>query len=315
MQTRSSKAHRARSGFVYSPPAIPEVAYRQEDERVGVELSLLPTFMTLVDLESFSKTAYAHGLSRNAVLKRIRLLEQLTGERLYRVRGKKVELTENGRTFSQYANEVMAMRVRRRCRGSETIVVAATAEIVASLLTPSLERFVTDDRARIEVVTGTEEAMIEEVLAKRAHLAVVSRAVEGVVSHRITQVRPVVAARAGHAAVQRNVTTLEALRNERVFAIGELAAHVVDCEVVESTEVALALAAANVGVAVVDGFHRDRGLLRVASICDVQPKVLRIIRAHLLGPVPARTFETMVTEDLRRRFGKQKPKIKCLAGS
>lgn len=296
-------------------PPIPEVAYRERDNKVALELSLLPMFATLANLESFSKTAYAHGVSRSTAFKRIRTLEKITGERLYRARKKRIELTAAGELYAQFAQEVLVAQLRRRRRGRDNVVFASTASLLTHLLAPSIEAFVALDVGKLIIQTGAEDRVVDDLLHERTELAVITRDVEGLICRRMAQVRPVFAARPGHRVVHRNVVLSDSVERERVLCAPELAGELHDPEVVESADVALELAAAGVGVALVEGYHRRHPLLRVATVRDLRPTVLRTATRFREVGNPARRLQALLFEDVRRALGKQKAKTEGFGGS
>ncbi len=72
------------------------------------------TFIKLVELESFSKTAEALSYSQAAVSIQIQQLEESLGVVLFDRFNQQVRLTEDGRRFVDYANEVLRSYERAR---------------------------------------------------------------------------------------------------------------------------------------------------------------------------------------------------------
>lgn len=72
-----------------------------------MEFRQLQTFITVAQMESFSKAAELLGYSQSAVTVQIRLLEQELNVRLLDRMGKRIALTSHGRRFLDHANQII----------------------------------------------------------------------------------------------------------------------------------------------------------------------------------------------------------------
>lgn len=72
-----------------------------------MELRQLQTFITITQVQNFSKAAELLGYSQSAVTIQIRLLEEELGIKLFDRMGKKVTLTSHGRQFAGYAHNMI----------------------------------------------------------------------------------------------------------------------------------------------------------------------------------------------------------------
>lgn len=84
-----------------------------------MEIRQLITFSTIVEQQSFSKTAEILGYTQAAVTIQIRQLEQEFHTRFFDRVGRRVELTPPGREFERYAREILKQdeRAHRRLAG------------------------------------------------------------------------------------------------------------------------------------------------------------------------------------------------------
>lgn len=72
-----------------------------------MEIRQLQSFVTITQTESFSAAAERMGYSQSAVTVQIRLLEEELGVRLFERMNRRVYLTAVGRTFLEYAEQVL----------------------------------------------------------------------------------------------------------------------------------------------------------------------------------------------------------------
>lgn len=72
-----------------------------------MEFRQLNTFITVAQLESFSKAAELLGYSQSAVTVQIRLLEEELGTRLFDRLGRSISLTAQGQRFLERANQIL----------------------------------------------------------------------------------------------------------------------------------------------------------------------------------------------------------------
>ncbi len=76
---------------------------------VNFQTDLLRTFVTVVDLGSFTLAGNALGRTQPAISLQIRRLEDLTESPLFVQKGKKLELTPSGHSLLSYAREILLL--------------------------------------------------------------------------------------------------------------------------------------------------------------------------------------------------------------
>ncbi|WP_057299451.1 LysR family transcriptional regulator [Pelomonas sp. Root1217] len=76
-------------------------------ENVNIEIEMLRTFASLVELRSFTLVASVTGRSQSAVSQQLKRLEEMLGQQLLRRSARGVKLTEQGRILHEYAVETI----------------------------------------------------------------------------------------------------------------------------------------------------------------------------------------------------------------
>lgn len=82
-----------------------------------VEFSAIPVFVAVVECGSFSRAGEKLGTSKSAVSKRITLLEQRLGVRLFHRNTRRLSLTEAGEQYFEYARKAHALA----CEGEDAV--------------------------------------------------------------------------------------------------------------------------------------------------------------------------------------------------
>lgn len=116
----------------------------------NLELDLLRTFVTGLDLGSYAKAAERLGRSQSAISLQLRKLEEQTGRSLLRKQGRGLALTEEGEVMLSYARRLLELN----------------DEAVAALQVPFLEGWV-----RLGLPQDFAESWLPDVLGRfaRAH--------------------------------------------------------------------------------------------------------------------------------------------------
>lgn len=266
------------------PPAdiVVRPPYFPSRERDREELGLLPTLITVAELGTFAAAARALRLTRASVFRRVRRLQAIVGYPLYRTRRRRIELTAAGQEIVGYAQQIASLQRRRlHPRGRSRAVLACTATMLRHVLGPALEAFTARGAGELEVLTVSEDEAIAAVREERADLAVTRQRVLGQPCTRLLRSRPQVAARVGDRVFERPVR-LELLSSVRVIASPEVRLAHDPIEHVASVDAALALAAAGLGIAVIDGFHRALPVLRTATLRDAPFTTLWVTHTRTL---------------------------------
>lgn len=78
----------------------------------NLQADLLRTFVTVVDLDSFTKTGVALGRTQPAISLQVKRLETIVGVKLMKVVGQQIELTPDGQALLGYAREILQLNDR-----------------------------------------------------------------------------------------------------------------------------------------------------------------------------------------------------------
>lgn len=76
---------------------------------VNLQADLLRTFVTVVDLDSYTSAGIALGRTQPAISLQIRRLEELADTALIKHKGKKLKLTDDGQSLIGYAREILRL--------------------------------------------------------------------------------------------------------------------------------------------------------------------------------------------------------------
>jgi LysR family transcriptional regulator for metE and metH len=154
--------------FVVSTPTRGNAERRKQD----LDAKLLRTFVTIVDLRSFTRAGRRLGLSQSAISQQIGAQERLLGVKLLLRDGKGVRPTPAGEILLQYARQILhkideAQRILTsyEATGSGVLRVGAGGAACEHLL-PSVLRSFHDAFPRLElrVMSGPSRLTIERLL-------------------------------------------------------------------------------------------------------------------------------------------------------
>jgi DNA-binding transcriptional LysR family regulator len=81
-------------------------------KHINLQTDLIRTFVTAVDLGSYTQTGQVLGRTQPAISLQIRRLEQLAGAKLIQHKGKQLELTPEGQSLVGYAREILRLNDR-----------------------------------------------------------------------------------------------------------------------------------------------------------------------------------------------------------
>lgn len=185
-----------------------------------MDLALLPTFAAFAETLSFTRTAQRLHLSQPAIHLQVKKLEEELGVTLYRRAGRSLELTPEGVALARFARETSS-RTRdfiSELRGegaTEPVVLAAGEGAYLYLLGPAIRA----QRSRLRLLTRDRAGMIEDVRAGVAQLGVAALegTPEGLLSHRLTTVEPMLVLPASHPLARRRRVRLRDLTGARLI--------------------------------------------------------------------------------------------------
>lgn len=135
-----------------------------------MELRNIKSFIKVAEFENFSKAAEALGYAQSTITTQIQQLEEELGVDLFDRIGKRVTLSERGRTFLAYANEMLKLEAEALESVSENDVPCGVLRIgilesVASSFFPPLmkEYFNKYPEVSAEVSLGTTLELYEQL--------------------------------------------------------------------------------------------------------------------------------------------------------
>lgn len=79
---------------------------------INIQTDLLRTFVTVVDLGSYTETGQILGRTQPAISLQIKRLEDLVGAKLLEAKGKSIELTVSGQSLIGYARDILRLNDR-----------------------------------------------------------------------------------------------------------------------------------------------------------------------------------------------------------
>ncbi len=149
-----------------------------------MEFRNIITFLKVAELKNFSKAAEKLGYSQSAVTVQIRQLEKELGTRLFERLGKGVDLTDSGKEFVFYANELLytagqaAESVKRKAPGDNGekmtgVLRIGSAESVLTSLLPDLLMEFHHRFPGVEIIVQTADRIdtfIERIKSNRLDL-------------------------------------------------------------------------------------------------------------------------------------------------
>lgn len=127
-----------------------------------MELRNIRSFIKVAEFENFSKAAEVLGYAQSTITTQIQQLEEELGVNLFDRIGKKVVLSDKGRSFLLYANQMMKLEsesietISSNCVPRGILRIGTIESIASSFFAPLLETYIkTYPTVSIEVTEGT----------------------------------------------------------------------------------------------------------------------------------------------------------------
>jgi DNA-binding transcriptional LysR family regulator len=145
--------------------------------RITIDLDVLRTFVTGVELGSFARAADRLGRSTSAVSAQLKKLEEQAGTPVLRKSGRGMALTESGETMLAYARRLLELNdeAAAALHGAElegAVRLGLQEDFGESLLTDVLGRFArAHPRVKVEVRIARNAELLERVGSGRLDLA------------------------------------------------------------------------------------------------------------------------------------------------
>ena len=192
-----------------------------------VNLEWLQAFIVFSEHLSFTRAARELHLSQPALHVQIGKLSSALGVPLYRRRGQKLELTEDGRRVAGFGREMRDRTSQfiddlRMHEGHRPVVLCAGEGAFLYLLDDAIQSFLAGRSAPLRLLTRDRDGTIEAVQSGEAHLGVVSvdTAPEGLEVERLTEMDPILIVRADHPLAHKRTVRLADLAGERLIVPG-----------------------------------------------------------------------------------------------
>lgn len=128
----------------------------------------LDTFLSLTKTKNFTRTAEELNVVQSTVTTRIKALEEEIGESLFSRKARRVEMTQEGRTFYEYAMNIIQLMnesgeaVRLQKKYKERIVFAAVGSVWESQLFKMIKT-VKNKNMAIRMITDHSLSIIKQI--------------------------------------------------------------------------------------------------------------------------------------------------------
>lgn len=137
----------------------------------------LKSFMAVAEYKNFTRAAEVLGYSQSAVTIQIQQLESELGLQLFDRIGKKVDLTEWGYAFLEYADEAVSAMIRAENFNAEESKITGTIRIgtMESLMMNMLSKSITSfnnrfPKVKVEIITESSTNLFEMLNANEIDL-------------------------------------------------------------------------------------------------------------------------------------------------
>jgi DNA-binding transcriptional LysR family regulator len=177
--------------------------------RINLSMDVLRTFVTGLELGSFSKAAQRLGRSQSAVSTQLRRLEEQAGKALFKKSGRGLALTAAGESLLSYARRILELNDEAidGLRDSEVegwVRLGIPQDFAESWLTGVLGQFArVHPKVRVEVRAEQNVAVIERLVEGELDLALAWGADDKVRAERLVDLPMVWIGRSDWAGVKR----------------------------------------------------------------------------------------------------------------
>lgn len=153
------------------------VMMSDKEMEAGMNINHIETFIRIVKLKSFHKAADTLFLSQPTVSARIKSLERELNTELFARRGKGLLLTEQGKRFLPYAEQIIQMveegkqQMKERDEQEEIVIGAnfIASQYFIPFALPVWRQL--NPQLRFKFVAASNEVLIEKILQKKIDLA------------------------------------------------------------------------------------------------------------------------------------------------
>lgn len=194
-----------------------------------MEMHQLRYFAKVAELGNVTRAAEACFVSQPSLSQQLAKLEHELGQPLFERLGRGVRLTEAGRLFKQYCDQILSLTEDARTRVSDDpdsgqLVVAAIPTIAPYFLPRVLSRFAREvPKARVEIREDTTSVLLRQLGEGEIDLAIVALPIQGdqIVTEALFTEELVLVMPANHALAGRRRITLADLASEPFVVLNE----------------------------------------------------------------------------------------------
>lgn len=147
-----------------------------------MELHQIVAFHRIAQERSITKAAAGLYMSQAALSAKIRVLENELGKKLFVRRGHGVELSDAGRAFEPYAEQILLLlrdsthAVRTAGSSPTSLSIACTYSVAMSFLPDALDRFShLHPSVNVSIQAGASNAIFELILSRIVQMGIIAR--------------------------------------------------------------------------------------------------------------------------------------------
>lgn len=145
---------------------------------LNLPMDLLRSFVTVIEVESYTRAAHLLGRTQPAISLQIRRLENLVGHELIRQKGRQIVLTEHGETLVQQARQILrlndlAISQFDRSNESSGLRIGLPLDYAVNLLQHAMTNLVRQNPdVQIELQCALSQTLLESLHKDEIDIAV-----------------------------------------------------------------------------------------------------------------------------------------------
>lgn len=145
---------------------------------VDLPTNLLRSFVTVVEVQNYTRAADLLGRSQPAVSLQIKRLEELVGYKLIRQKGRAMQVTDKGEALAMHARQILrlndqAMGLFEARSSEETLRVGLPLDYGVRAMQRGLTRLIQkDDRARLFITCDLSKNLLDALLRGDIDIAI-----------------------------------------------------------------------------------------------------------------------------------------------
>lgn len=145
---------------------------------LNLPMDLLRSFVTVIEVESYTRAAHLLGRTQPAISLQIRRLEDLVGHRLIKQKGRQIVLTERGEALAQQARQILRLNdlaISQFDRSNEGagLRIGLPLDYAVNMLQDVMTNLVRETpEVQIEIQCALSQALIESLHKDEIDIAV-----------------------------------------------------------------------------------------------------------------------------------------------